>query len=474
MVLIEMQVDCPNFGGFVSSTTIIRADFWKMGQMKAGNTMRYVRVSLKEALERRQKLEEYLAAVQSGVEKDNFESVQPLETNFQPSGDFGSAVIWERQPEENQPLVRYRQGGDDHLLVEYGDENFDINHRCRVTALEKALRGPGAPKWLKENLTNTVGCCTSITLFYNGAQLPREQLVEHLQKLENEIGDLSKIKVPCREFRLPLSFESKEQTEATQRYMETQRPHAPYLPDNLAFVAENNAFSPEQLKYNMLNGTLMAVVIGFFCGNTVSLPIDPRQRMSCPKANPSRVFTPEGTFGWGGSCASIYPVDSPGGYQMLARTVPCFDYLGFKSGFSAERPWLFEDFDLLNFYQVSEEELNTRLGLFRSGRYKFEWENVEFDMAEHNKLLQETAVEVKEIRQKQAKVQEEMIAAEAESLERWRKDKEKHKIDEGTVDALLTGAQQLTLDVASTDSTNRSCDIRHRSASRCKRLESAG
>ena len=124
---------------------------------------------------------------------------------------------------------------------------------------------------------------------------------------------------------------------------------------------------------------------------------------------------------------------------MLGRTVPCFDYLGYKAGFSPEKTWLFEDFDILTFYQVSESELNEKLGLFRSGRYKFEWEDIEFDMAEHNKLLRDTADEVKEIRSKQAKVQEEMIKAENESLAKWREDKEKNKVDESTVDALLAG-----------------------------------
>lgn len=60
-------------------------------------------------------------------------------------------------------------------------------------------------------------------------------------------------------------------------------------------------------------------------------------------------------------------------------------------------------------------------------------------MAEHNKMLADTEEEVKEIRQKQRKVQEEMIRAEQESLAKWRKDKENQKVDEGTVDALLTG-----------------------------------
>ncbi|KAK5172580.1 uncharacterized protein LTR77_002700 [Saxophila tyrrhenica] len=429
--------DCPNFGGFVSSTTTIIADLWKLGQMKAGHTMKYKRVSLDEALALRSDLNSYLDAVQAGVSKGDFSKVKPLQQTHEPKGDFGNAILWERAPKGNRPQVRYRQGADDHLLIEYGNENFDINHRCRVTALEKAVHSKDAPSWLKENLTNTVGCCTSLMVHYNGAKMDRPKLIEHLQTLEEQLGDLSKIKVPCRRFRLPLSFESKEQTEATKRYMETQRPQAPYLPDNLEFVAKNNAFTGEQLKHNMLSGTLMAVVVGFFCGNTVSLPVDPRKRMSTPKTNPSRVFTPEGTFGWGGSCASIYPVDSPGGYQLIGRTIPCFDYLGYKSGFSIDRPWLYQDFDLLDFYRVSEDELNEQLNLFRAGLYEHKWTDEEFDMAEHNRFLGEVDDEVKDIRAKQRKVQEEMIAAEEESLAKWREDMQKDKIDEGTVDALL-------------------------------------
>ncbi|KAI7161815.1 3-methylcrotonyl-CoA carboxylase subunit alpha [Hortaea werneckii] len=341
-------VDCPNFGGFVSSTTTIRADWWKLGQMKAGNSMRYVRVSLEEALILRKRVDEYLHQIQKGIQDGDFQDTKPLETSYSLSDNFGEAIIWERAAEANRPQVRYRQGGDDFLLVEYGNEEFDINHRCRVTALENAVHDGDAPTWLKSNLVNTVGCCTSLLLFYDGSKMQRSQLVTHLQSIEDQLGDLSHIKVPCRRFKLPLSFESKEQTEATQRYIETQRPHAPYLPDNLEFVAKNNAFTPEQLKHNMLN--------------------------------------------------------------------------------------------------VSEDELNKQLGLFRSGQYKFEWEDVEFDMAAHNKLLQETADEVKEIRSNQAKVQEAMIEAEQQSLLKWREEKQKNKVDEGTVDALLADSSITAID----------------------------
>lgn len=144
---------------------------------------------------------------------------------------------------------------------------------------------------------------------------------------------------------------------------------------------------------------------------------------------------------------SIYPVDSPGGYQMTGRTLPCFDLLGSKtaSSFSPTKPWLFEDFDLLTFHQVSESELDILLAQFERGEYVWEWEDTEFDMAEHNKLLEETREEVRGIRERQAAAQAEMNEAEKESLRRWRKDKEKDKVDEGTVDEMLSGMYSLTL-----------------------------
>jgi urea carboxylase len=432
-------VDCPNFGGFTSSTTVIKADWWKLGQIKAGNTLRYVRVGLEDALKKRKHTDSFLDSIEQAIKTGSgfggIEELQGAHCNFH-EGDIGKAVVWEKEGDESTPQVRYRQGGDDHLLIEYGNEEFDLNHRCRVTALENALNSDSTPDKVRTNLYNTVGCCTTLLVYYNGSTLPRSELIAHLKGIEAQLGDLRSTKVPTRIFKLPISFESKLQDEATQRYMTNQRPHAPYLPDNLAFVAKNNAFSPQQLKDIYLTGQFMAVVVGFFCGNTVSLPVDPRQRLSAPKMNPSRVFTPEGTVGWAGSCMSIYPVDSPGGYQMTGRTVPCWDYYSYKSGFG-KQPWIFRDFDILTFYQVSEQELDDLLGKFRAGKYEWAFDEIEFDMAEHNDLLQTTSDEVKKIRKKQAVAQDEMTKAENESLERWRKEKAESGVDKSTVEKLL-------------------------------------
>ena len=226
--------------------------------------------------------------------------------------------------------------------------------------------------------------------------------------------------------------------------METQRPYASYLPDNMAFVAKNNGLERKDLEKILTTAKLMAVSVGFFAALPLCLPVDPRQRLNCPKMNPSRVFTPEGQVSWGGSCMALYNVESPGGYQMTGLTIPGVDILGSKNGYSLERPWLFEDFDQLTFHEVSEKEYERQLALFHSGRYEYEVEDAVFDMAEHNEFLEATKEEVADIRKKQRKAQEEMDEVEKEMMERWTKEKAAGKIPMDKVEALLNGTFPLT------------------------------
>lgn len=183
-------------------------------------------------------------------------------------------------------------------------------------------------------------------------------------------------------------------------------------------------------------------------GSTVFLPIDPRHRIVSPKTNPSRVYTPAGSVAWGGSCMAIYPVDSPGGFQMLGRTVPYFDMLGFKPGFTPNRPWLYENFDIISFYEVTDAEMESKINLFNTGQYAFDFESIEFDMAKHNRLLRETSAEVDQLRKRRAEAQERMISAEKESLTRWRREKSSKVSDVESLAALLSGQSGKIFDCA--------------------------
>lgn len=283
----------------------------------------------------------------------------------------------------------------------------------------------------------------------------------YLVDLEAKLGDLSRAKVPSRIFKLPIIFESQRQTAALQRYMETQRPYASYLPDNMEFVAKNNGLERKDLEWILLNSSLLAVSVGFFCALPLCLPVDPRHRIGCPKMNPSRVFTPEGQVSWGGSCMALYNVESPGGYQLTGLTIPGVDILGSKNGYSLDRPWLFEDFDQLTFHEVSEEEYERQLAVFHSGRYEYEWEETVFDMKEHNELLRSTRDEVKVIKERQAKAQAEMDKLEKELMEKWTKEKAEGKIPMDKVETLLNGTQRLCSfhEAAQANTTNSDPEI---------------
>lgn len=134
---------------------------------------------------------------------------------------------------------------------------------------------------------------------------------------------------------------------------------------------------------------------------------------------------------------ALYNVESPGGYMNTGLSIPTADILGFKNGYSLEKPWLFDDFDQITFYEVSEEEYTELIQTFRSGRYEYEYEDTEFDMKEHNKLLSDTAEEVKEIRRKQREAQAEMDKIEKEMLDKWNEEKEAGKVSVDTVEELL-------------------------------------
>jgi biotin-dependent carboxylase-like uncharacterized protein len=111
---VIFPVDCPDFGGFVSSMTIVKSDYWKLGQIKAGNTLRYRRVSLENALTARRDVERFVYQVVQSCSgsRSGFDDVQPLSSELPHElkrEDGGSALIHQIKADGKQPLVSYRQ-----------------------------------------------------------------------------------------------------------------------------------------------------------------------------------------------------------------------------------------------------------------------------------------------------------------------------------------------------------------------------
>ncbi|KAK8123421.1 urea carboxylase [Apiospora kogelbergensis] len=445
--------DCPDFGGFVCPFTIVKADYWKIGQLRSGDTVRFRPVSLAEALCARREQEEFVSTMAKHLHTSNLLSttlssvINPLDNSTSKDSTTSTRIAAEPalltllEETTSRPSVAYRQGGDDYLLVDYGHGSFDINHKCRTTALKRKLEaGTGAIRFSAtgEGIYNTVCIGNSMMIYYNGLAVPRAQLLDYLVSLEDELGDLRHAAVPSRRFTLPLTFTHPKLTECAERYMANQRPYASYLPDTFQFVAENNGLSGAEYRRLWLEAEFVCVGVGFFMGLPECLPADPRHRLNAPKMNPSRTWTPEGTVSWGGSCLAIYPVESPGGYMMAGLTIPGVDTLGYKRGFSQERPWMFEDMDVITFEEVDEREYDRQMALFRSGRYQFKVEKGStFDMKAHNMLLESVKDEVSIMKKRQKECQGKMVRLEKELLAKWDEEKQAKGISINNIEALL-------------------------------------
>ncbi|KAK8108544.1 hypothetical protein PG984_014345 [Apiospora sp. TS-2023a] len=453
--------DCPDFGGFVCPFTVIKADYWKVGQLRSGDKVRFRPVSLEEALRARRAQGEFVAVLARRLAlatTDKYEGlVKPLEDGVISRGSFHAtavtpepALLTVLEETETRPRVSYRQGGDDYLLVDYGRGSFDINHKCRTTALKRRLEAAAAAAGPSDTeapirfsatgggIYNTVCIGNSMMIYYNALAVPRARLLDYLVSLEADLGDLRSALVSSRRFTLPLTFTHPKLVECVARYTANQRPYASYLPDTFRFVAENNGLTCDQYRKLWLEAEFVCVGVGFFMALPECLPADPRHRLNAPKMNPSRTWTPEGTVSWGGSCLAIYPVESPGGYMMAGLTIPGCDTLGYKEGFSQERPWMFEDMDVITFEEVDEREYDRQMALFKSGRYRFKvQENSKFDMGAHNKLLESTRDEVEAMRRRQKECADKMVILEKQLLAKWDEEKQAKGISVDNVEALL-------------------------------------
>lgn len=385
--------DGPSLGGFVCPVTIAKAELWKVGQVKPGDRIRFHPIAADEALAREKAQQQAIATLRPH-HSPAFAIPSLAET------EHGSAtVLAALDATATTPQAVYRQAGDKYVLIEYGDNVLDLALRLRVHLLMAALRERAVPG--VEELSPGV---RSLQVRYDSRILSQSELMSLLLTLEATLGDVSTLKVPSRVVWMPMAFEDSATLDAVTRYQETVRSSAPWLPNNVDFIQRINGLTDrEQVRDTLFNASYLVLGLGdVYLGAPCAVPIDPRHRLLSSKYSPARTFTAEGTVGIGGMYMCIYGMDSPGGYQLVGRTLPIWNTFLKNPQFAAEEPWLLRFFDQVRFYPVSEAELTQLREDFREGRASVRIEETEFDFAAHQQFLADNAGEIAAFRQRQA------------------------------------------------------------------------
>jgi urea carboxylase len=339
---------------------------------------------------------------------------QPKESSAAPAKERGSPILHTIPESAEQTRVVYRQGGDKNMLVEYGPLVLDLNLRFRVHALMEWLQRALDAGRLEGIVDMTPGI-RSLHIHFDSKLLPRDKLLATLIAAEKEFPAIEDMQVPTRVVHLPLSWNDPSVQLAMKKYMQSVRKDAPWMPDNIEFIRRINGLnSIEEVKRIVFEASYLIMGLGdVYLGAPLGVPLDPRHRLVTTKYNPARTWTPENAVGIGGAYMCVYGMESPGGYQLVGRTVQMWNSFNQTKDFKDGKPWLLRFFDQVRFYPVTEGELRALREDFVHGRFNLRIEETSFSLKQYNTFLQENAAAIEAFKTSQK-------AAYVAERERWK------------------------------------------------------
>jgi urea carboxylase len=326
---ILLGPDGPSLGGFVCPAVVTKPDLWKLGQLRPGDKLRFVKADVEPAI---------LSAA-------------------------GDIVI--------------RRAGDEDILIEFGEMKLDFELRLRVQALRDALGKAVIPGVI--DLTPGI---RSLQIHFDVGQISRNAVMEAVTAILPTLPKPEDMVVKSRTVYLPLSWNDSQIQLAMRKYQETTRPDAPWCPDNIEFIRRINGLaSIEDVKRIIFDASYVVLGLGdVYLGAPVATPYDPRHRLVTTKYNPARPWTPQNAVGIGGAYMCVYGMEGPGGYQLFGRTIQMWNTYRQTPPFEPGHPWLLRHFDQIRFVEVSEQELLEAREAFPHGKYPLQIEEQEFSL----------------------------------------------------------------------------------------------
>jgi urea carboxylase len=356
--------DGPSLGGFVCPFTVISADLWKLGQLKASDTLSFEVVD---------------AGTAKRIEQDQNQQLATLTPSSEtyPASAISSPVIDTLVTDDGEPNLVFRQAGDKFLLLEYGELILDLSLRARVQALLTQVKAAAIAGVLE--LTPGI---RSLQVHFDNHQLDVCDLISRLKSLDLALGDTSQLRFDSRIVHLPLSWDDPACQQAIDKYMQSVRKDAPWCPSNIDFIKRINGLNDiSQVQDTVFSASYLVLGLGdVYLGAPVATPINPCHRLVTTKYNPARTWTAENSVGIGGAYMCVYGMEGPGGYQFVGRTAQMWNRYRKTPVF--DQPWLLRFFDQIRFYPVSAEELEQIRADFPIGKWQPKIEETSISMPE--------------------------------------------------------------------------------------------
>ncbi|WP_175986660.1 5-oxoprolinase subunit PxpB [Bacillus sp. Marseille-Q1617] len=225
--------------------------------------------------------------------------------------------------------------GDSAVVIQLGDA-IEIDTHEKVKKVTSLLE-KNPQKWL----VDIIPAFTTVTLYYDpvtvlqekNEELPYEGVCSTLAALLSD--DVENVSASPRVIEIPVCYGEE------------------YGPD-LEEVAQIHRLSPEEVISKHTNGDYLVYMIGFAPGFPYVGGLDPD--LATPRRKSPRLKIPAGSVGIAGDQTGVYPIETPGGWQLIGRTpLRLFQP-------DEETPSLLHAGDHIKFVSISEDEFKEMEG----------------------------------------------------------------------------------------------------------------
>lgn len=219
--------------------------------------------------------------------------------------------------------VRMLNASEQGLVVEFGTEvSPEIN--AQVQQLSRAIISKNLPE-----IIEVVPTYRSLMIYFDPIKLSRNDLIKLINELLSGMQGQDAKKSGGRVVSVPVCYGGE------------------YGPD-LGFVAEHNGLTKEEVIEIHTSRPYLVYMLGFTPGFPYLGGMS--EKIATPRLATPRVKIPEGSVGIAGTQTGFYPIESPGGWQLVGRTpIKAFDP-------KIDKPFMFDSGDYLHFKAISEEE----------------------------------------------------------------------------------------------------------------------
>lgn len=220
--------------------------------------------------------------------------------------------------------TKYLLAGDKAIVVEFGDIiDEDINRK--VINLMKNIESSS----LINSIYEMIPTYRSLMIIYNPLKITFNDLINSVKNIECNLKVLDKREKNV--IKIPVLYGND------------------YGPD-IDTVAKHNRLSIEEVIRLHSEAEYLVYMLGFTPGFTYLGGMN--NKLETPRLDNPRVKIPEGSVGIAGKQTGVYPIESPGGWQLIGRT-PIKLYNPKR-----ENPILLKAGDYVKFTPITKDEFN--------------------------------------------------------------------------------------------------------------------